>query len=97
MSTIIAAVQAVTLHISIVAVAQFLLGLGLAAALLTLFRPLLRGIARALLLVLRPKLSKEARLRKSQMRDAMMLKRMLNAMDGCPSHAAELRALAARA
>jgi hypothetical protein len=48
------------------------------------------------MLVVKPKLTKEERLQRRQMRDAMMLKRMLNAMDGSPSHVAELRALASR-
>jgi hypothetical protein len=76
---------------------QILLGAVLALAMLLLFKPLLRGIARALLLVVKPKLSKEERLQRRLMKDAMMLNRMLNAMESAPSHAAELRAMAARA
>jgi hypothetical protein len=96
MSTFISAVQALTLDISIMDAIQILLGAVLALSMLLLFKPLLRGIARALLLVVRPKLNKEQRLQRRLMNDAMMLNRMLNAMDGAPSHAAELRALAAR-
>lgn len=81
-----------------VSVLQTLLALAAGAALLVLFKPLLRGIARALLLLVKPKLSKEQRLARRQMRDAMMLRSMLNTMDSsAPSHAAELRALASRA
>lgn len=76
---------------------QILLGAVLALAILLLFKPLLRGIARALLLVVKPKLTKEERLQRRLMKDAMMLNRMLNAMEDAPSHAAELRAMAARA
>ena len=76
---------------------QLLLGAALAVAMLLLFKPLLRGIARALMLVVKPRLSKEQRLQRRLMDDAMMLNRMLNSMDGGPSHAAELRAMAARA
>ncbi|WP_229417371.1 hypothetical protein [Massilia sp. Root418] len=76
---------------------QILLGAVLALAMLLLFKPLLRGIARALLLVVKPKLTKEERLQRRLMKDAMMLNRMLNAMEDAPSHAAELRAMAARA
>nr|WP_229428069.1 hypothetical protein [Massilia soli] len=65
------------------------------AALLVFFKPLLVGIARAMLLVVRPRLTKEERLARRQMRDAQMLQNMINASQG-PSHAAELRALAAR-
>lgn len=97
MSTFISAVQALTLDLSIMDAIQILLGAVLALSLLLLFKPLLRGIARALLLVVRPKLNKEQRLQRRLMKDAMMLNRMLNAMDGAPSHAAELRAMAARA
>lgn len=97
MSTFISAVQALTLDLSMMDALQILLGAVLALSMLLLFKPLLRGIARALLLVVRPKLDKEQRLQRRLMQDAMMLNRMLNAMDGAPSHAAELRAMAARA
>ena len=63
--------------------------------LLIFFKPLLVGIARALYLVVRPRLTKDERLARRQMRDAQMLQRMINASHG-PSHAAELRAMAAR-
>ncbi|KQW89996.1 hypothetical protein ASC94_19800 [Massilia sp. Root418] len=97
MSTFISAVQALTTGISIMDAIQILLGAVLALAMLLLFKPLLRGIARALLLVVKPKLTKEERLQRRLMKDAMMLNRMLNAMEDAPSHAAELRAMAARA
>jgi uncharacterized membrane protein (DUF106 family) len=101
MSTVISAVQialAAVLDISLVSALQIALSAVVLAALLALFRPLLVGVARAAMLALKPRLSKEQRLAKRQMRDAMMLNRMLNAMDGgAPSHAAELRALASRA
>ncbi|MET3130233.1 hypothetical protein AAKU55_000486 [Oxalobacteraceae bacterium GrIS 1.11] len=101
MSTAISLLQAVSayaLDISLLGALQILLGAIVVAALLALFKPLLVGIARAMVLLLKPHLSKEERLARRQMRDAMMLNRMLNAMDGsAPSHAAELRALASRA
>lgn len=97
MSTIIASVHAVALHFSLLAAVETMLGLSLAVAVLVLFKPLLRGVARALMLVLKPKLTKEERLYRRKMHDVMMLNRMLNGMEGSPSHAAELRALAARA
>lgn len=97
MSTIISVVHAAAQHISLTATLEVSLGLALASAVLVLFKPLLRGVGRALMLVLKPKLSKEQRLQRRQMRDVMMLNRMLNAMEGSPSHAAELRALASRA
>ena len=101
MSTVLSAVPAAIAavsDISLLSALQIALGAVAAAALLALFKPLLLGVARAALLVVKPKMSKEQRLAARQMRDAMMLNRMLNAMDGsAPSHAAELRALASRA
>ncbi len=100
MSTVISSIPAAlafVLDMPILRAVQTLATLTLAAALLVLFKPLLSGVARALLLLVRPKRSKEERLARSQMKDAMMLIRMLNKMDGCaPSHAAELRAQASR-
>jgi hypothetical protein len=93
MSTFISAVQ----DFSIIATIQLALVACLAFGLLVLFKPLLRGCARALVLVVKPKLSKEQRLHRRQMRDAMMLKRMLNTTECNASHAAELRAMASRA
>src|ERR1700741_1328519 len=93
MSTIISVVQ----KFSFLGALEISLGLAAAVAVLVLFKPLLRGLGRALMLVVKPKLSKEERLQRRQMRDVMMLNRMLNAMEGSPSHAAELRALASRA
>jgi hypothetical protein len=97
MSTIISTVQAAVLDFSLLNAVQLTLGAGLIIALLSLFQPLLRGVARALMLVFKPKLSKEQQLQRRQMRDAMMLTRMLNTTECDPSHAAELRAMAARA
>lgn len=68
----------------------------LALAVLVVFKPLLLGVCKASLLVVKPKLTKEERLQRRQMQDAMVLKRMLNSVDGSPSHVAELRALASR-
>jgi hypothetical protein len=83
-------------YINLIEVMQVLPLVILALVLCLIFKPLLRGVARAALLVIKPKLSKEERLQRRQMRDAMLLKRMLNAVDGSPSHVAELRAMAAR-
>ncbi|MCU6497663.1 hypothetical protein LPN04_07655 [Rugamonas sp. A1-17] len=93
MSTIISVVQ----NISLIAAGELALASGAVCALAVLFKPLLRGLARAAVLVIKPKRSKEEQLQRRQMRDAMMLKRMLNSMEGDPSHAAELRAMASRA
>jgi hypothetical protein len=93
MSTLISAVQ----NFPLIATLQLALAVAVTGGLLVLFKPLLRGCARAAVLVVKPKLSKEEKLHRRQMRDAMMLKRMLNTSECAPSHAAELRAMASRA
>ncbi|SEO29526.1 hypothetical protein SAMN05428959_106138 [Duganella sp. CF517] len=93
MSTIISVLQA----LSFTTVIQLALAAVVTIGLLILFKPLLRGCARAAVLIVKPKLTKEERLQRRQMRDAMMLKRMLNTSECGASHAAELRAMASRA
>lgn len=92
MSTLISAVQ----NFSLLNAGELALASGAVCALLVVFKPLLTGLVRAALLVVKPKLSKEELLQRRQMRDAMLLKRMLNSMEGEPSHVAELRAIASR-
>jgi hypothetical protein len=93
MSTIISVLQA----LSFTTVIQLALAAVVTVGLLVLFKPLLRGCARAVVLLVKPKLTKEERLQRRQMRDSMMLKRMLNTSECGASHAAELRAMASRA
>nr|WP_315222653.1 hypothetical protein [uncultured Duganella sp.] len=93
MSTIISVLQALSFTTAI----QLALAAVVTVGLLVLFKPLLRGVARAAMLIVKPKLTKEERLQRRQMRDAMMLKRMLNTSECGASHAAELRAMASRA
>ena len=93
MSTFISVLQA----LSFTSAVQLALAAVVAAGLLVLFKPLLRGVVRAVMLIVKPKLTKEERLQRRQMRDAMMLKRMLNTGECGASHAAELRAMASRA
>ena len=93
MSTIISVLQA----LSFIAAIQLALAAVVTVGLLVLFKPLLRGCARAAVLIVKPKLTKEERLQRRQMRDAVMLKRMLNTGECGASHAAELRAMASRA
>jgi hypothetical protein len=69
--------------------------LPLFAAVALFFKPLLLGIARAALLVVHPHLSKEERRARRALRDARMLQKLINNSQ-CPSHAAELRAMASR-
>jgi hypothetical protein len=92
MSTLISAVQ----NFSLLTAGELALASGAVCALLVVFKPLLTGLVRAAMLVVKPKLSKEEVLQRRQMRDAMLLKRMLNSMEGEPSHVAELRAIASR-
>ncbi|SHM89741.1 hypothetical protein SAMN05192549_103157 [Duganella sacchari] len=93
MSIIISAVQ----DFSLIAAIKLALLIAVSGGMLVLFKPLLVGCVRAAVLVVKPKMSKEQRLQRRQMRDAMLLKRMMNRSECDPSHAAELRALAARA
>lgn len=72
------------------------LGLSALAGLMVFFKPLLTGIVRALVMVVNPRLTKDQQAARRHMRDAQLLQRMINSSQG-PSHAAELRALAARA
>lgn len=95
MSTLISAAQNLAQY-SLGDALQFVLVAVLAVGLIVLFKPLLRGLALAALLLVKPKLSKEQRLQRRQMRDAALLSGLINAADGSPSNAAELRALASR-
>ena len=79
------------------AVARPLLGLGVLAALLVVFKPLLVGLLRAALLVVKPRQSLEERSRRSMMESVLMLNRMARDLDRVePSLANELRAIASR-
>lgn len=64
--------------------------------LVLVFRPLLVGMLRAALLMVRPRRSRAELAARAHFRDMRMLQQMINASSG-PSHAAELRAIAARA
>jgi hypothetical protein len=64
-------------------------------ALIMLFKPLLSGIVRALVLLVNPRLTKKELAARRQMRDALMVQQMIDRSHG-PSHATELRAMAAR-
>lgn len=93
MSLTASTLQQTSLHLG--PILRIAAGCSAAAAVLLFFRPLIVGAARAALLVVRPRLSKEERQARAQMRDAKLLQRMINSSSG-PSHAAELRAMAAR-
>ena len=82
---------------SIIAAARPLLGIGILATMLIVFKPLIVGMLRACLLLLQPKLSREEKTAKRNLRNILTIRRMANDLDSSsPSMAAELRALAAR-
>jgi hypothetical protein len=72
------------------------LGVTAGAGLAMYFKPLLTGIVRALVLTVRPRRTKAELAARGHMRDAQLVQRMINSSND-PSHAAELRAMAARA
>lgn len=77
--------------------ARPLIGLGIFAALLVLFRPLLAGLMRAALLLLSPRRSLEERRARAHMRDVIEVSRLARALENQhPSLAAELRAMSLR-
>lgn len=77
--------------------ARPLLGLGIFATLLMIFKPLVLGVFRAALLAVKPRRSLEQRNLRSKLQGVLMLNRMANEMDSSqPSLAAELRMLASR-
>ncbi len=78
-------------------VARPLLGLGVLAALMVVFKPLLVGLLRAALLTIRPRKSLEERSQRSMLQSVMMLNRMARDLERVePSLANELRAIASR-
>jgi hypothetical protein len=83
-------------NVPVMPVIRGIIGLSAFIAVAMFFKPLLTGIARALVLIVRPPLSKQERVARRQLRDARLMQRMINSSQG-PSHAAELRAMMARA
>lgn len=83
-------------NMPIMPIARGVLGVTAGAGLAMFFKPLLTGIVRALVLTVRPRRTKEELAARRHMRDAQLVQRMINSSNG-PSHAAELRALTARA
>ena len=74
-----------------------LLGIGIFAAVLWLFKPLVRGVARAGVMLFNPRHSLEDRNQRRTLRSIIALNRMARELDTQqPSLAAELRLLAAR-
>lgn len=78
-------------------VARPLLGFGMLAALLVMFKPLLVGTLRAALLVLKPRRSLNERAERRTLQGILMLNRMARDFDQTqPNLAAELRSIASR-
>ncbi len=67
----------------------------LGTAVVVVFKPLLSGVLRASLMLFGAPLSKEEVAANGKQRDAQLMRNMINSST-CPSHAAELRAMAAR-
>jgi hypothetical protein len=89
------ALQALASHA--MTVVRPLLGLGVLAAVLVVFKPLLVGVLRAALLVIKPRQSLEERSSRHMLESVAMLNRMARDVESVhPSLAAELRSLASR-
>ncbi|HJV81199.1 hypothetical protein [Noviherbaspirillum sp.] len=74
-----------------------LLGVGVLAAVLVAFKPLLIGLLRAALLVVKPRRSLEEREERRQLKSIMQINRMARDVESLhPSLAAELRSIASR-
>ena len=74
-----------------------LIGAGLIAALLWVFKPFLQGLIRAVYVAFKPRLSRKQRAQQRTLNGIIMLNRMARELDTQqPNLAAELRLLAAR-
>ncbi|OGB20561.1 MAG: hypothetical protein A3I66_05790 [Burkholderiales bacterium RIFCSPLOWO2_02_FULL_57_36] len=77
--------------------ARPLIGLGIFAALLVVFKPLVAGMLHAAMLVITPRKPLEERKAREKFQGILMLNRMARQYDSTqPNLAAELRSLAAR-
>lgn len=98
MSAISIALPLEAIAANALAIARPLLGLGVLAALVLVFKPLLVGILRAALLVIKPRQSLEERYSRSTLRNMLMINRMARELDSTdPGLANELRSIATRA
>lgn len=78
-------------------IARPLLGIGVLAAVLVVFKPLLLGLLRAALLVVKPRRTLEERSARRMLESVLMLNRMARDLDRThPSLASELRSIASR-
>ena len=97
MSFLSLAIPAETIAANVLAVTWPLLSLGLFAALMVMFKPLLVGLLRAALLVIKPRQSLEERSQRRMLQSVLMLNRLARDYESIqPSLANELRAIASR-
>lgn len=82
---------------AVTSAARPLIGLGIFAAVLILFKPLIAGLLRSALLVITPRKALEERKADDKFQGVMMLNRLARDYESSqPSLAAELRSLASR-
>lgn len=82
---------------SVVGAARPLLGMGILATMLVVFKPLITGLLRAALLLISPRLTKDEKVASRNLRNLLAINNVARDLDSTsPSMAAELRALASR-
>ncbi|GGC95248.1 hypothetical protein [Undibacterium terreum] len=82
---------------SVVGAARPLLGMGILATMLVVFKPLITGLLRASLLLISPRLTKDEKVASRNLRNLLAINNVARDLDSTsPSMAAELRALASR-
>jgi len=80
-----------------VGAARPLLGMGILATMLVVFKPLITGVLRAALLIISPRQTKDEKVASRNLRNVMAINSVARDLDSTsPSMAAELRALASR-
>jgi hypothetical protein len=97
MSIVSALIPAEAVLANAMNVARPLIGLGVLAAVLVFFKPLLVGMLRAMLLMIKPAESREQRSAREIFEGVLMVNRMARDVEAAhPALAAELRAIGAR-
>ncbi|MFZ6673309.1 hypothetical protein ACO0K3_17305 [Undibacterium sp. Rencai35W] len=82
---------------TVIAAARPLLGVGILATMLVVFKPMIAGMLRAALVVLKPRMTREQKSASRNLRNILTIRRIASDLDATsPNMAAELRALAAR-
>lgn len=97
MSIVSALIPAEAIAANAFAVARPLIGLGLLAAVLVFFKPMLSGLLRAALLVIKPNVTAEQRIERERTKGLWLINRVATDVEiAHPGLASELRAIAAR-